>query len=97
MVQTQISKELHRRKILATTQEALPTLEILKQTVPYAARPACTHYLNKPLPSGQYKCTARASYKVNGQLMCERHTGRELLIAHLRRIGFDRKLGDKLG
>lgn len=95
--QTQTSKDLHRRKILTTTQEAMPSVEVLKQIVPYAARPACTHHLNKPLPNGKYQCTSRASYKINGQLVCERHAGRELLIAHLRRIGFNHKPGDKLG
>lgn len=96
MGQTQTSKELHRRKILETKQETYPTLEVLPN-VPYMSRPVCSHSLTKPLQNGQSQCTSRATYKVNGQIMCERHAGREFLLAHLRSIGLNKKHGDKLG
>ena len=96
MTNTQVRESLHKRKILMTRKEEYPTLSMLAPK-PYMARPTCEHLLNKPLQNGQVQCTARAAYKVNGVLMCERHAGREFLMAHLRRIGFNKKHGDKLG
>ena len=74
-----------------------PTLEVLPPVFPYSKRPVCSHSLTKPLQNGKYQCTSRATYKVGGQMMCERHAGREFLMAHLRQIGVLKLQGEKLG
>lgn len=72
-------------------------LKVIPPISPYHKRPACEHTLTKPLRNGTYLCTSRAAYVLDDVHLCERHTGRELLLHHLKLIGIHRLQGDKLG
>jgi len=71
--------------------------KVIPPAYPYHKRGECEHTLARPMPNGQTRCTMRAMYLINGTPMCERHTGRELIMHHLRQMGIYKLPGDKLG